>query len=53
MQYFEGDGDSSVIKHLNEVLPYDPHFKVQKIDCRNYLLRNSGQKLLALTKRTE
>lgn len=38
---------------MNEVLPYGPHFTVQKIECRNHLLRNSGQKLLALTKRTE
>lgn len=38
---------------MNEVLPYGPHFTVQKNECRNYLLPNSGQKLLALTKRTE
>jgi len=38
---------------LNGVLPYGPHFMVQKIECKNHLLRSSGQKLLALTKKTE
>lgn len=38
---------------MNDVLPYGPHFTVEKIECRNHLLRNSCQKLLALTKRTE
>lgn len=42
-----------MIKRLNEVLPYGPHFTIQKIECRNHLLRNYGQQLLALTKRTE
>jgi len=47
------DGDSSVTKKLNEVLPYGPDFKIQKIECRNHLLRNYGMKLKALSKKTE
>lgn len=48
-----GDGDSSVTKRLNEVLPYGSDFKVKKIECRNHLLRNYCTKLMTLTKRTD
>lgn len=48
-----GDGDSSVTKKLNEALPYGPDFKIQKIECRNHLLRNYGMKLSAISKKTE
>ncbi|XP_025198499.1 uncharacterized protein LOC112596890 [Melanaphis sacchari] len=46
-----GDGDSSVTKRLNEVLPYGPNFLIQKIECRNHLLRNYCQKLTAAAKK--
>jgi len=48
-----GDGDSSVTKRLNEILPYGPSLRVEKIECRNHMLRNYSQKMSALTKRTE
>lgn len=48
-----GDGDSSVTKRLNEILPYGPGLRVEKIECRNHMLRNYSQKMSALTKRTE
>ncbi|XP_025191885.1 uncharacterized protein LOC112592111, partial [Melanaphis sacchari] len=48
-----GDGDSSVTKKLNEVMPYGPMLLVEKIECRNHILRNYGQKLMGLTKKTD
>jgi len=48
-----GDGDSSVTKRLNEILPYGSQFKIKKIECRNHLLRNYCTKLMSLTKRTD
>ncbi|CAI6355909.1 unnamed protein product [Macrosiphum euphorbiae] len=48
-----GDGDSSVTNKLNEVMPYGPEFKIQKIECRNHLLRNYGMKMSALSKKIE
>lgn len=48
-----GDGDSSVMKRLHEVLPYGPNFLIHKIECRNHLLRNYCQKLTALANKTE
>ncbi|KAL4104017.1 hypothetical protein QTP88_019330 [Uroleucon formosanum] len=48
-----GDGDSSVTKRLNEILPYGPSLRVEKIECRSHMLRNYSQKMSALTKRTE
>lgn len=48
-----GDGDSSVTKRLSEILPYGPGLRVEKIECRNHMLRNYSQKMSALTKRTE
>lgn len=38
---------------MNEVLPYGNDFKVQKIECKNHLLRNYATKLSALAKQTE
>lgn len=51
--YFKGDGDSSVMKRLKEIMPYGPTFIIQKIECRNHLLRNYGTKLMALIKNTK
>ncbi|XP_060853394.1 uncharacterized protein LOC132931411 [Rhopalosiphum padi] len=48
-----GDGDSSVVKRLNEILPYGPRFMIQKIECRNHLLRNYISKLKMLATKTE
>ncbi|KAL4098224.1 hypothetical protein QTP88_022868 [Uroleucon formosanum] len=45
-----GDGDSSVKKRLSEIMPYGPKFHIQKIECRNHLLRNYGTKLSLLAK---
>ncbi|KAF4530437.1 hypothetical protein B566_EDAN018090, partial [Ephemera danica] len=46
-----GDGDSSVHKRLIEAHPYD-NFEVQKIECKNHLLRNYAKKLREYTKKT-
>ncbi|KAK5644635.1 hypothetical protein RI129_001761 [Pyrocoelia pectoralis] len=35
-----GDGDSSVYRKLMEVSPYGPTFIIEKVECRNHLLRN-------------
>ncbi|KAE9543065.1 hypothetical protein AGLY_002976 [Aphis glycines] len=48
-----GDGDSSVTNKLNEVMPYGPEFIIQKIECRNHLLRNYGMKMSVLSKKIE
>lgn len=48
-----GDGDNSVSKRLNQVLPYGNEFRVKKVECRNHLFRNYAMKLTALAKRTE
>lgn len=48
-----GDGDSSVTKRLNDILPYDQALRVEKIECRNHLLRNYSKKMMALTKRSD
>ncbi|XP_022177421.1 uncharacterized protein LOC111038573 [Myzus persicae] len=47
-----GDGDSSVTKKLLEVLPYGPNVLIEKIECRNHLLRNYCQKIAAIAKKT-
>lgn len=41
------------MKRLNEVLPYGPRFRIQKIECRNHLLRNYISKLKMITTKTE
>ncbi|KAK4885390.1 hypothetical protein RN001_001661 [Aquatica leii] len=45
-----GDGDSSVYKKLTEIAPYGPSFYINKIECRNHLLRNYINKLSDLSK---
>lgn len=42
------DGDSSVYKRILEVRPYDD-VTVDKVECRNHLLRNYCNKLKAIT----
>lgn len=34
-------------------MPYGPNVLIEKIECRNHILRNYGQKLLGITKKTE
>lgn len=48
-----GDGDSSTYKKVLEAKPYD-HLNhiVEKIECRNHILRNFCNKLRALVKET-
>lgn len=41
------------MKRLNEILPYGPSLRVQKIECKNHLLRNYSKKMMALSKRTD
>lgn len=40
-------------KRLNDILPYGHALRVEKIECRNHLLRNYSKKMMALSKRTE
>ncbi|KAL4126400.1 hypothetical protein QTP88_010622 [Uroleucon formosanum] len=48
-----GDGDSSVMKRLQEIQPYGPNFFIEKIECTNHLLRNYASKLNTLAKVTK
>lgn len=41
------------MKRINEILPYGTRFMIQKIECRNHLLRNYISKLKILTTKTE
>lgn len=34
-------------------MPYGPTFLIEKIECRNHILRNYGQKIMNLTRKTE
>lgn len=34
-------------------MPYGPNFFIQKIECRNHLLRNYGTKLTGIVKNTK
>lgn len=34
-------------------MPYGPTFVIEKIECRNHLLRNYGTKLMAIVKNTK
>lgn len=45
-----GDGDSSVYRKLTEVAPYGPTFVIEKIECRNHLLRNYLNKISEIAK---
>lgn len=47
-----GDGDSSIMKKIMQQMPYGPNLIVQKIECKNHLLRNFCNKLKALGKKT-
>ncbi|KAL4097751.1 hypothetical protein QTP88_022473 [Uroleucon formosanum] len=47
------DGDSSVCKRLHQTLPYGPKLLVDKIECRNHILKNLGQKISQLIKNTK
>jgi len=51
--YNIGDGDSSVVKRIKEVIPYGPTRLIEKIECRNYLLRNFSKKISAISKNTK
>jgi hypothetical protein len=50
MTHVTGDGDSSVTKRLKDILLYGPNFLVEKIKCRNHMLRNFMQKFTAIAK---
>lgn len=41
------------MKRLKEIMPYGYSRVVQKVECRNHLLRNYCQKITALTKKAE
>lgn len=43
------DGDSSSHRKLIESLPYGPELLVEKIECRNHILRNYAGKLRDIT----
>lgn len=47
-----GDGDSSTYAKILEAKPYDNH-TVEKIECRNHILRNFCNKLRAVSKETK
>lgn len=38
---------------MTETRPYGPNFIIEKIECRNHLLRNYGTKLAAIGKNTK
>ncbi|KAK5648068.1 hypothetical protein RI129_002960 [Pyrocoelia pectoralis] len=48
-----GDGDSSVFKKLNEAAPYGPTYTIEKLECRNHLLRNYITKISELSKESQ
>ncbi|XP_063226423.1 uncharacterized protein LOC134533104 [Bacillus rossius redtenbacheri] len=45
------DGDSSVYKKILEARPYD-NLTVEKIECRNHLLRNYRKKIISASENT-
>lgn len=47
-----GDGDSSITKKLTETKPYGNSTVIQKVECRNHLLRNFSRKIRELCKRS-
>lgn len=47
-----GDGDSSVYRKLIATCPYGPTFLIEKVECRNHLLRNYINRLSDLSKDT-
>ncbi|KAJ8882925.1 hypothetical protein PR048_014764 [Dryococelus australis] len=46
---FHCDGDSSVHRKLLETMPYSPNLMVEKVECKNHVLRNYCHKLTDLT----
>ncbi|KAJ8896394.1 hypothetical protein PR048_001738 [Dryococelus australis] len=49
-----GDGDSSVHRKLLETMPYGPNLMVEKVECKNHVLRNNYcHKLTDLPKNTK
>jgi hypothetical protein len=44
-KYLVADGDSSTFKKILDAKPYGPDFYVEKIECKNHLLRNFCNKL--------
>ncbi|KAK3926645.1 Galectin-3 [Frankliniella fusca] len=51
MQYI-GDGDSSVEKSLQATMPYGAEFLIQKIECKNHIMRNLRRSLIDTTGNT-
>jgi hypothetical protein len=47
-----GDVDSSVYKKLLQFAPYGPQFHIEKIECKNHVLRNYITKLTELKNNT-
>jgi hypothetical protein len=45
-----GDGDSSVYKKIKESMPYGPHCFIEKIECRNHIMRNYCNKIREIGK---
>ena len=45
-----GDGDSSVYNKIKDAKPYGPDFFIEKIECRNHILRNFCNKLKEICK---
>jgi hypothetical protein len=45
-----GDGDSSVYKKITESMPYGPHCFIEKIECRNQIMRNYCNKIKEIGK---
>jgi hypothetical protein len=45
-----GDGDSSVYKKIKESMPYGPHCFIEKIECRNQIMRNYCNKIREIGK---
>ncbi|KAJ8897336.1 hypothetical protein PR048_002682 [Dryococelus australis] len=48
-----GDGDSSVHREMLEAMPYGPNLMVEKVECKDHVLRNYCHKLTYLTKYTK
>lgn len=46
-----GDGDSSVMRKIKDAAPYGPQFIIQKIECKNHILRNLGNKIKEAAKK--
>lgn len=46
-----GDGDSSVTKKLLMAKPYGPECLVQKIECKNHILRNYMNRISDMCKK--